>query len=202
MNPEMSLSEIIEARKKILSNAEALLDEGRILSDHQRYPRAFALAHLACEELAKLPVLNTAALELLTGKKTDWQKIGRRLRSHKDKLTLTAGMDYLWDEVEADASDVRRYEEAISAIPEFNNLKNASLYAGTFHGSFRQPSEVINERLSMNMLQLASIRLTQYQRHEQVFHRLISTEEGKKQLADLWLLQEEMWKAISTRSKP
>ena len=138
----MTLLEIIDARKKIHSNAEELVEEGEILFSYEKYSRAFALAHLACQELAKLPILNSAALNLLICEENDWQKIGRRLVSHTEKLRTAAGMDYIWDEVYLDDSDVRRYEDALSSIPHFNNLKNASLYAGFFHNTFIRPSEV------------------------------------------------------------
>lgn len=183
---KMTLSEIIEARKKILSNAEELIEEGAILFNSNKYPRAFALAHLACEELAKLPVLNTAALNILICEKNDWQKTNRRLVSHTEKLRLSAGMDYMWEEVQADDSDVRRYEKALEAVPDFNNLKNASLYAGFHNHKFVQPSELIKEELSKNMLCLARYRLGRYREHEKAFHEAIVTKQGKSKLADLW----------------
>lgn len=197
----MILSEIVEARKKILANAEGLVNEAEILFTHQKYPRAFALAHLACEELAKLPMLNTASLNLLIGENNDWHKIGRRLVSHSEKLQLTAHMDYMWDEVHLDDSDVRKYEKSLAAIPKLNNLKNASLYAGIFYGAFMQPSEVIDKNIAQNMLQLTDFRLSRYREYEQRFYRLLVTENGKKHLADSWRLNREIQQAIDQHHK-
>jgi AbiV family abortive infection protein len=182
----MTLPEIIEARRKILSNAEELIEEAEILFAHKKYPRAFALAHLACEELAKLPMLNTAVLNLLIGEKNDWREINRRLVSHTEKLRMSEGMDYMWDEVHPGDSDVHQYEKGLRAIPEFNSFKNGSLYSGFFHHAFVQPSELIEESLSENMVRLANSRLIRYREHERVFHRLAVSEEGKKQMADSW----------------
>jgi AbiV family abortive infection protein len=197
----MTLPEVTEARRKILSNAEGLIEEAEILFAHKKYPRAFALAHLACEELAKLPMLNTAALNILIGETNDWQKINRRLVSHTEKIRVSEGMDYMWDDVHPDDSDVHQYEKDLRAIPEFNSFKNGSLYSGFFHYVFVQPSELINETLSQNMVRLASSRFIRYRKHEQAFHQLVGSEEGKKQLADSWRSYIKITQVIKDRKQ-
>lgn len=47
----LSESEIEVARRKVLRNAVALLREARLLFKYPRYPRAYALADLASEEM-------------------------------------------------------------------------------------------------------------------------------------------------------
>jgi AbiV family abortive infection protein len=184
----MTLPEITEARSKILSNAEELIEEAGILFSNNKFPRSFALAHLACEELAKLPILNTAALNLLIGEKNDWRKINRRLTSHTEKLQVSAGMDYMWDEVHPDDSDVHQYEKDLRSIPDFNNFKNGSLYSGFFREVFVQPSELIDKGLSENMVRLTNSRLVRYREHERSFSESVASEEGKQQLAASWRL--------------
>lgn len=46
---KMTFSEIIEARKKILANAEQLIEEAELLFKNKKFPRTFSLSHLACE---------------------------------------------------------------------------------------------------------------------------------------------------------
>lgn len=197
----MTLQEITEARRKILSNAEGLIEEAEILFAHKKYPRAFALAHLACEELAKLPILNTATLNILIGETNNWLRINRRLVSHTEKLRVSVGMDYMWDEVHPDDSDVHQYEKDLRAIPEFNSFKNGSLYSGFFQDEFVQPSELIEEGLSQNMIRLANSRLIRYRKHERAFRQLVVSEEGKKQLADSWRSYIKIERVIKDRKQ-
>ena len=192
----MNLSQIISARKKIISNAEDLIVEADILYQKKRFPRSFALAHLACEELSKLPMLNTAALNVLIGEDTDWKSINKRLSSHIDKLRMSAGMDYLWSEVRFDDSDVKQFLDEVNSIPHFNKLKNASLYAGFHNGEFLQPKEVIEKDLANNMLILTKKRFVQYQATENALLESFATEEGKIKLSEMWRLVKKAQDAL------
>ncbi|WP_373951420.1 AbiV family abortive infection protein [Vibrio pomeroyi] len=43
--------------KKAYDNACELVEDAKILLSNSRYPRAYVLAHLATEEIAKLPII-------------------------------------------------------------------------------------------------------------------------------------------------
>lgn len=67
----------------LLSNAEALAEDAGLLYAHGRYPRAYALAALAGEELGKVYLCLEA---LLSDEEVDTQQFWRGWRHHGDKL--------------------------------------------------------------------------------------------------------------------
>ncbi len=68
----MSIEETFQVVSAVLGNAEELVDEAGILMERGRFTRAFALAHLACEELAKPPVFFTVAIMISYGDQIPW----------------------------------------------------------------------------------------------------------------------------------
>ena len=75
MPQRLTVKQIERGRAEILSNARALVGEAQILLRHKRYARAYALSHLASEELAKLPMLVRAAVEAACGASVDWKRL-------------------------------------------------------------------------------------------------------------------------------
>jgi hypothetical protein len=55
--------------------------------------RAYFLAHIACEELGKLPILAHLAVALKLGNAVDWKRVDRQLRSHDEKIKRVLFMD-------------------------------------------------------------------------------------------------------------
>lgn len=133
-------------------------------------------------------MLNTATLNILIGEDDDnnWQKINRRLVTHRAKLKTLATIDYFWDNNMGNNADVNKYKEEIRLIPVLDGFKNGSLYAGFFKDTFLQPSDLISEQLSGEMLHLAKNRFVQYQKYEFAFFSIISSDEGKQRLAEDW----------------
>ena len=76
----LSIPQIFSATSKILENAQELIEDAELLLRNNRYPRAFALAHLASEELIKYQLLLSVTLELARDHPVDWMEIHRRLR--------------------------------------------------------------------------------------------------------------------------
>lgn len=138
MNP-LTIEQVENARVKILANAESLLAEAALLLDNGYYARAYALAHLASEEVVKIPMLVRAVMDEAAGIDFDWKKLSKRLISHTTKIDAAHFHDYLKTEIRADDSDVRAYEEALTTTPEVNSQKNNALYCGFENGEASSP---------------------------------------------------------------
>jgi AbiV family abortive infection protein len=129
----LSIEEIESARIKLLRNAESLFAESLLLYEHGFFARAYTLAHICCEELAKIPMLVGAGLDLANGDEVDWKKLFRRLTDHKEKIKAMHSRDYLLSEIRVDDSDLTRYEEALEATPHLNNRPLAKVIAQDQH---------------------------------------------------------------------
>lgn len=88
---QLKVEEIEEIFFKIYENACELFEEAELLYNHQKYARAYLCAHIAFEEFGKLPMLNTAALNVYNGIKTDWKYLSKRIRDHKRKISQSYG---------------------------------------------------------------------------------------------------------------
>jgi len=155
----LSIEEIESARVKLLRNAESLFAESRLLYEHGFFSRAYTLAHICCEELAKIPMLVGAGLDLANGEEVDWKKLFRRLTTHKEKIEAMHANDYFRSEIRADESDLKRYQEALRATPHLNNMKNNSLYAGLVDDVFLEPAEMVVEENAREVIAITRDRL-------------------------------------------
>lgn len=173
----LSIEEIESARAKLLSNAESLFSESQLLYEHGFFPRAYYLAHLCCEELAKIPMLVGVGLDLLNGEEIDWKKLHRRLTRHQDKINAMHVHDYLQSKIRADDSDVREHEAALKNTPHLNDMKNNSLYAGLVDSIFREPSEVVTQDDAIELMNITNERLKYIQTVERASLGKISTSE-------------------------
>ena len=81
----LSVGEIEEARAGVLENSRELVQEAELQLSTRKHARAYALARLACEEMAKIPMVVRAATDSLRGRKADWAKVDRRLHNHSEK---------------------------------------------------------------------------------------------------------------------
>jgi AbiV family abortive infection protein len=90
---ELTPQRIEQACEAAFANAADLLDEAEILRANARCSRAYFLAHIACEELGKLPILTTAAVAQHLGHDVDWRRIDRVLRDHASKIKQVLFMD-------------------------------------------------------------------------------------------------------------
>jgi AbiV family abortive infection protein len=151
----------------VCANAKELVDEANLLFSHGAFARCYALAHLACEELAKLPMIFRAGMELRRGRDVDWVKLWKRMRDHSEKLDMIALFDYcFFDEITIDNSDVERYEARKRALPKWNAAKNSSLYAGAYSNGLVKPSELFSEAEVKVFLDYAHLTLERFQQFE------------------------------------
>lgn len=158
----LSPEDIEVARRKVLRNAVALLRDARLLFRHRRYPRAYALAHLASEEVVKLPMLVRAGLQSQTGSPFAWTTLGKRLQSHKAKLRQAAVSDYMLDLDMANDRDLGKLKAELASIGEANDLKNSSLYSGVTGDRFMSPREAVSADAARAMLDRSASRLAFY----------------------------------------
>jgi AbiV family abortive infection protein len=173
---ELSVEELLEGCRDVLANARELLDEADLLLQNGYHARAYFLAHIACEEMAKAPMLYGVACELALDLSPDWPKLDRRLRDHRAKIRNVLTMDYFKSEIRADNSDVSDFEEDLARIPLYNQAKNDSLYAGLAAEGFVQPSARFDREGAEALIRLAKARL-------EVFD--FPFPDSREQLADL-----------------
>ncbi len=85
----LSVDQLAQGVVAVMGNAEDLLRDARILIDHHRAPRAYALAREACEEIAKAVILACTLSRMFLDIPIDWQKLEKRLRGHTDKSFMS-----------------------------------------------------------------------------------------------------------------
>jgi AbiV family abortive infection protein len=150
--PRYSIEQIQLARTFVLENAAELIDEAELLLRHDRAARSYALAHLACEELAKLPMLLRIALDLTRGKSVDWSKFARRFRSHTEKIDNLHAMDYYRSDVRPGNQDYADFEAALRTTTTLAQRKNGALYVDFQSGKAQKPALAIDRATAEVML--------------------------------------------------
>lgn len=130
--------QIEQACEAALANAVDLLEEGDLLRANNRCARAYFLAHIACEELGKLPILTTAAVSQHIGHDVDWKRIDRVLRDHAEKIKKVLFMDSIVGG-EGLAAGAAAYEADVARMRVYTDAKNASLYSFPIEGQFARP---------------------------------------------------------------
>lgn len=182
---DLSITEIESLRALVLQNAGELVVEAGILFDHRKFARAFTLAHLSSEELAKLPFLAWVGITLVKGESIDWKKLDKRLRSHRTKLKGLLFVDFLGMSVDQTTKEIKAHPETISRVELFNELKNVSLYASLYQGELCNPNTAITQSLAEQMLTAAKNRFELYSEIESVTHGRISELANRQSYMDL-----------------
>jgi len=155
-------------RRKILSNASQLIEEAELLFNAGHNARAYTLAHLASEELAKLPMLVRAGFDSLCGVEINSDKLERKLKSHHKKLEGILAVDFLHGPEIRERADIKRFEEDLERIPDYNTMKNWSIYVSYIQEEFREPADIIIEPLAAEMVKLAKHRLSFFAKMEEI----------------------------------
>jgi AbiV family abortive infection protein len=157
-----------------LQNARELLAEAELLFEHRKWARAYALAHLSSEELAKLPILAATGVRLVNGVTINWKDLDSRLRSHSAKLKGLLFVDLFDKGVEPTARDIKVCQQKLSRVELFNELKNVSLYAGVYQGDLYKPNSAISVELATGALTAGRNRLELFTAVEEVTQGRIS----------------------------
>jgi len=176
----LTLEQIETAIFEAMANARELLEEARLLRADERCARAYFLAHIACEEVAKLPTLTSAAVRLQLGDEPDWNRIDRTLRSHRAKIRAFLLMDSVHGTGD-DAERAAAFEEDLERIPTYNSIKNVSLYTSQIgdEGDLIRPSAAITCEVADSLLALAESRVNAF---EAMYVRIIEDAGGLAKL--------------------
>lgn len=166
--------QVESARAQILENALSLLSEARLLFGNGFFARAYTLAHLASEEVVKIPMLVRAVLDEMAGIPYDWAKLEKRLTSHIKKIDAGHFYDYIQTEVRADDSDVRDYEIALETTAEINAGKNNSIYCGFVDGVPTSPLRQISPEMAGEMIDVSMRRIQWIERQEELTRGVLS----------------------------
>lgn len=102
---QLKIKDIEQIYEKIYFNACELIEDAELLYDHNRYARAYLAAQIAFEELGKLPMLYTTALNLYNGIDIEWKDLNFKLRNHKAKTSLSLAIVMMFEKF------IIKYEE-------------------------------------------------------------------------------------------
>ncbi|SRR5713226_4570430 len=175
----LSIPQIFSASYKILENARELIEEAELLLRNNHYPRAFALAHLASEELIKCQLLLPVAIELARDHRVDWKKIHLGLKEHRVKIGGAIVLNFVLDPPSDGVYQASELSQQMSTLQDTNDIKNYSLYASQIGHEYFKPSERIDDQAAIACVSHAR----GLQQMFQMFHSGLSaltgmTEEG------------------------
>lgn len=153
---KLSLHQIDQGIEALLTNAKDLIEEATILYTNARIPRAFALAHLAREELSKVAILQATGTRILANHEIDWKELTKRFRDHKSKLKLEIVEQILF--INSETEDKFDYSATENIAETRNNEKNNSLYVGFEKDTFILPSAKISPDKALRTINLAELR--------------------------------------------
>ena len=136
----------------LLSNAEALADDAGLLYEHGRFPRSYALAALAGEELGKVYLCLEA---LLSGQGVDAQRFWWGWRHHGDKLDSMQAYAAAFIE-DIDDLDVGRLSADAKHI---RAQKLSALYVDFEDGQLLAPDRV-TQRDAADLLQRSRVSIS------------------------------------------
>jgi AbiV family abortive infection protein len=156
-NDDKALIALAEAA---VENARDLVKDAQTLAAAQRWPRVLFLSQIAGEELGKVVMCVSAAVQAAHGS-FDRKKFQRRYRHHLSKLKNVMGVEnlFLSQDFEREMSQL---EEAAS---DFETGKMLSLYSGQFSAEDEHdatvllPRETISEKMALDALGMAEGRL-------------------------------------------
>lgn len=153
---KLTLKQLDAGIDAVLANANSLIKESELLLQFGFHARAYTLAHIAREELAKVTMFYATGLRILAGNAIDWSKLHKRLRDHKSKLTSDALLAVL---TTPGAALTLPLEKALGGSHVRNEWKNDSLYVALKGDNFKTPSEIITHRKAERTVALASFAL-------------------------------------------
>ncbi|USX20941.1 AbiV family abortive infection protein [Oxalobacteraceae bacterium OTU3REALA1] len=193
----LNYAQIDSLIESLLDNAKALIFEAETLNSVSAYARAFALAHLAREEISKCGILHAAGTRLLAGIEVDWKKTMRRLRDHKAKLELETVNQFLFVGAESKLAAVP------SIVEHRNDRKNAAIYVGLINGKAVLPSQVFTENQAARTIELAKFALETEEKIRLTVGQFVARTPGPiRGLPDLNQLTPEQMKELIERVGP
>ncbi len=141
---EMSLEELIEGRKKPLTNATDLIRDAEVLLNNGRWARCVFLAYIAIEELGKYLMIMGAIGRILMGN-IDWKRFWKRFMKHKEKTANIMMFDAMlgpFVSMDATLASIRRSDKQAD---NQEREKLSSLYVDLCQNRLVAPMEHISE---------------------------------------------------------
>jgi AbiV family abortive infection protein len=146
----LSLKEAADGMTACYRNAEALLNDGRLLTSGQSNARALALTILALEELAKIPDLHDTAIRAeITGSDLEWPAFWKRYFRHGQKQEAIASYGTgLAQQVGVGNGFLNNPLPYASFVPSgittvLDQLKQNCLYTDYGDSGFRVPADAL-----------------------------------------------------------
>ncbi|MDP1571939.1 MAG: AbiV family abortive infection protein [Vicinamibacterales bacterium] len=158
MHP-LTLPQLYDVHDAILGNARSLIADAELLESKGRFARAFSLAVLACEELAKSMFVNQACVAVALGRDVDWTTLGLWLRQHGRKLAVMRLLDVLSSPDDARSTlflEKVESETLIAHPSEINIAKQDGFYVDiSDDGTAIVPAEVVADGDARAAIELA-----------------------------------------------
>lgn len=172
---QLSIDELHGLRLRIFDNAESLHKEATVLLDAGFHARAYLLAHFACEELGKLPIIVGIVGNLIRCEPVDWNRAMKRLRDHKSKVDSDDFHQYVFGrelDLLAD-SDIAWLKEARPKAMQRVALKNNSTYVDVSGNKIVSPMDAITKEDATEMIERAFESLRAHWRAESLINPLL-----------------------------
>jgi AbiV family abortive infection protein len=153
---KLNIEQLHQLRLSIFDNAESLHKEAKLLYENEMFARAYLLAHFACEELGKIPIIVGAIGQLIQGEDVDWKKVGRRFRNHKEKVISENHHHYVFG-IEIDLindSDLNWLNEQNKKSHIKVENKNRSTYVDVLNGKTLLPHEQVTQEDAKEMIEI------------------------------------------------
>ncbi|MDD4395924.1 MAG: AbiV family abortive infection protein [Bacteroidales bacterium] len=153
---------------KAIENSESLIQEGSVLFELKRFPRAFSLFQFSNEELGKAILLFSILIWRKLGKKIDYKKYNKVFFEHQSKHRYSVGIEFtamsmIYSDIEGNKKE--RLKEIITKLQKaqaYDNLKNASLYINLTDDGFKTPFEQIEKQIVVDIKNDAELRYQLY----------------------------------------
>jgi AbiV family abortive infection protein len=152
MSP-LAVAEVRAAAVAALENARDLVSDAELLFGQRRYPTSFSMAILAAEELGKTAVLVGALDLLVIESPIDWDRLDRRLHSHRAKLRIVSAIDHFIARQKGDRpTDAKALR--LSETPKYIDMgKQFGFYVQVEAAKLRIPKQTISREMAADALQ-------------------------------------------------
>jgi AbiV family abortive infection protein len=159
--------QIALAMNLFFQNASELLEEAKILFEAKRYARAFSLAVLSLEELAK-PVFLVNAIFFEKGDRDAWRALFKVLRSHESKQGLWSAYGKNLEQLRGPTTQnnldyADRFPAGVAAL--LDRFKQAGFYVTYFSkGGFILPNKLAtdNQKWIRRLIRFADRRIQKF----------------------------------------
>ncbi|MBI3769740.1 MAG: AbiV family abortive infection protein [Deltaproteobacteria bacterium] len=184
----MPVAVIAKGVVEVHANAVDLIEEAGVLSARERWARAFALAHFAREELAKIPLLLIAGVRATSGAPVAWPIVRKFLNDHKPKWQIAVS-DLVREREYLHEADQARLREELSVVAYLGKLvlaetfkdnvfveqlwhdnvnrwgrrREQSLYVEEVNGTFKKPRDRIPPGTALNAVSRSRMTVRYYE---------------------------------------